>query len=86
MRIRALPILARRPVARRGGPGASRSTCSRSRSASARRPIDVDRNGFGGCPYTYISPKVPGYTPGWNSASIPFGPMQALGIGVWSNP
>lgn len=44
--------------------------------------IAADTNGFGGCPMTNIAPGI-GYPTGWNSARVVWGPVQAIGIGVW---
>ncbi|MBK8232491.1 MAG: hypothetical protein IPK72_18410 [Candidatus Eisenbacteria bacterium] len=46
--------------------------------------VAVDLDGFGGCPVTNIAPGL-GYATGWQNASVVWGPMKALGIGVEMN-
>lgn len=43
--------------------------------------VAADVDGFGGCPMNNIAPGI-GYPSGWQSTSLAFGPMGALGIGV----
>jgi hypothetical protein len=44
--------------------------------------VAADTDGPGGCPMTNIPPEI-GYPTGWHDVSLIWGPIQAIGLGVW---